>query len=288
MEIQEKWTEIYTKEQLKRLQQLELIELKVVKKVCDQLNIKFVLYGGTLLGAVKYQGFIPWDDDVDIAMDRDSYEKFIAEAPSLLPEDFVLTNLYSDPKSPYSYTKMRIRGTRCIEKGNHKLEIEQGVYMDIYPIDDIPDNEELYQKQFQKLQHIFDVIYTRQCLHHADKGRLYFLKEIKRIFYHLFYRAIPISYLRKLQKKEMTKYNGTGCSRKSCWHYPKLTNYYEQYYPLQVVKYENGEYYAPGDAREHLIRRYGDIDSIPPAEKRLGHEVFILDFGAFKEKDPQW
>lgn len=286
MTIQEKWTEVYSKEQLQRLQQLEIHELRVVKHVCDHLNIKFVLYGGTLLGAFKYKGFIPWDDDVDIAMDRDSYELFIKEAPNLLPSDYVLQNLYSDPKSPYSYTKLRLKGTRCIEEGNHRLKIEQGIYMDIYPIDDIPDSEELYEKQFAKLQRLFDVIYTRQCLHHAKKGRNYLLKELKRIAYFCFLRLVPIAYLRKKQYKEMTRYNGRGFTRKTCWHYPKLTNFYEKYYPLKEIQYEGDTYFAPFDTENHLRRRYGNIDELPPADKRLGHHVFILDFGRFINLDP--
>lgn len=281
MESQEKWTEVYTKEQLKRLQQLELKELKVVKKVCDQLNIKFVLYGGTLLGALKYKGFIPWDDDVDIAMDRDSYEMFIAEAPKLLPSDYVLQNLYTDPKSPYSYTKLRLKGTRCIEKGNHRLKIEQGIYMDIYPVDDIPDDDLLYHEQFIKLQKLFNVIYQRQCLRHPKRKRHYFINEIRMVFNHFRYKMRPISYYREIQQKEMTKFNGKGYKRKTCWHYPKESNYYEQYFPLQTIIFEGEEYYAPYDYSAHLRRRYGNIDELPPAEKRLGHEVFILDFGKY-------
>ena len=158
----EKWCEVFSKSQLVRLQQLELIELKVIKKVCEQLNISFFLYGGTLLGAYKYHGYIPWDDDVDIAMERESYEKFISEAPQLLPDDFVLQNLYLDSKAPYSYTKLRLKGTRCIEEFNHELDIEQGIYMDIYPVDTIPDDEDEYKAQFTKIQKLMTCIYHRQ------------------------------------------------------------------------------------------------------------------------------
>ena len=287
MEIKEKWTEVYTEEQLKRLQQLELLELKVVKKVCDQLNIKFVLYGGTLLGAVKYKGFIPWDDDVDIAMDRDSYEKFIAEAPRLLPKEYVIQNLYTDSKSPYSYTKMRLRGTRCIEKVNHKLDIEQGIYMDIYPIDDIPDDDNLYHEQFVKLQRLFHSIYERQCFHHVKRGKYFILKEIRQYIQYLKYRIKPLSYYRDYQQQEMTKYNGKGYARKTCWHYPKVSNFYEPYYPLREIEFEGDTFYAPNDYIQHLRRRYGNIDELPPADKRLGHQVFILDFGKYKDIDPQ-
>lgn len=287
MDAQEKWREVYTADSLKRLQQLELIELKVIKQICDYLNIQFVLYGGTLLGAKKYKGFIPWDDDVDIAMERDNYELFIKEAPSLLPKDFVIQNLYTDSKSPYSYTKLRLKGTRCIEKYNHSLNIEQGVYIDIYPIDDIPDDNTEYSKQFLKLQKLFNTIYTRQCLH-IDKKEYFTLRGVKILFDYLLHRAIPISLLIKKQKKEMTKYNGRGYKRKTCWHYPKSGNYYDNYYPLQKVVFEGEDYYAPCDTLEHLKRRYGDINKLPPIEKRLGHEVYKLDFGKFEKKDPVW
>lgn len=288
MSMPEKWTEVYTEEQLRRLQHLELLELKLVKKVCDKLNIKFVLYGGTLLGAYKYKGFIPWDDDVDIAMDRESYEKFITEAPRLLPDDVVIQNLYTEPKSPYSYTKLRLKDTICIEEANNDLSIEQGIYMDIYPIDDIPDDNDLYENHFSSLREIFRQIYRRQSLHHAAKGRFFILKEIRAIMYHVAYRMRPISYYRNIQQREMTKYNGEGFKRKTCWHYPKLSNYYNQYFPLEQVEFEGDVYYAPHDYIEHLKRRYGNIDELPPAEKRLGHQIYKLDFGKYITTDPQW
>ena len=281
MKIDEKWREVFTEQQLKRLQQLEFKELLVVKKVCKQLNIQFFLYGGTLLGAFKYKGFIPWDDDVDIAMERDSYEIFIKEAPKLLPKDYVLQNLYKDPKSPYSYTKLRLKGTRCIEEYNHELNIEQGIYIDIYPVDNIPDEESEYNMQFDKIQHILGQIYIRQNYKRCISVGL------KRLVYYCMLRMKSIAWWRNKLKTEMTRYNGTECKRKSCWHYPNKGNYYEPLFPLVPVMFEGEEFFAPHDMEEHLRRRYGNIDELPPAEKRIGHFIHVLDFGKFENQDPQ-
>ena len=74
--MREKWQEIYTDVQLKRLQQILVDNLKVFIDVCNKLNIEYIVYGGTLLGTIKYNGLVPWDDDIDVAMPRKDYEKF--------------------------------------------------------------------------------------------------------------------------------------------------------------------------------------------------------------------
>lgn len=281
MENSEKWREQYTEKQLVRLQQLEFKELKVVKSICEQLNIKFFLYGGTLLGAYKYHGFIPWDDDVDIAMERESYEKFIAEAPKLLSKDYVLQNLLLEPKSPYSYTKLRLKGTRCIEEYNHELDIEQGIYMDIYPVDTIPDDDKEYQMQFDKIQTILANIYYRQ---NPKRNKSY---GIKYWLYGCLLRLLPANWWMHKLNAEMTKYNGCPYQRKTCWYYPNIKNYYKQLQPLISVQFEGEEFWAPNDTESHLNRRYGDISVLPPIEKRIGHYIHVLDFGKFINNDPE-
>ena len=84
--MNEKWREVYTIEQIKNIQNLELKNLKILQDVCSKININFFLYGGSLIGAVRHKGFVPWDDDLDIAMLRPDYEKFVKEAPKHLPD----------------------------------------------------------------------------------------------------------------------------------------------------------------------------------------------------------
>ena len=280
MDNKEKWREIFTEKQLKRLQELEFQELLVIKQVSEKLGIKFFLYGGTLLGAYKYRGFIPWDDDVDIAMDRESYEVFLKEAPKLLPKAFVLQNPLLDSNSPYSYTKLRLRGTRCIEEFNHELDIEQGIYIDIYPVDNIPDDASIYEKQFKKIQNILSQIYIRQNFKRIKAWG------VKSILYYILLRLRPIKHWMCLLKTEMTKYNNHACKRQSCWHYPNQGNYYEPLFPLKRVVFNGEEFYAPNDIEGHLRRRYGNIDKLPPAEKRIGHFIHVLDFGNYENQNP--
>ena len=73
------WSEYYTPEEIKRIQEIELQSLDVLKSVCEKLRIRFFMYGGSLIGTVKYSGFVPWDDDLDIAMLREDYERFIKQ-----------------------------------------------------------------------------------------------------------------------------------------------------------------------------------------------------------------
>lgn len=113
-----------------------LILLREFDRVCRELNIPYVLFAGTLLGAVRHQGFIPWDDDLDVLMLRRDYDRFLREGEALLNrEKFFLQKEFSD-HWPLFFSKLRLNGTTCLEKYHPKDPfIHQGVYMDIFPCD---------------------------------------------------------------------------------------------------------------------------------------------------------
>ena len=159
----EKWREVYTEEQLKKVQEIGLKNLITLKNVCDELGIEFFLYGGTLIGAVRHKGFVPWDDDVDVGMTRENYERFLKEAPKVLPDNYFLQTPYSEKASPYLYSKLRLKNTKYIEYGHHKLDIEKGIYIDIYPVDNAPDDDGLLEKQHGKIKKIINLFVLRQC-----------------------------------------------------------------------------------------------------------------------------
>lgn len=105
-------------------------------RVCRKLDIPYILFAGTMLGAVRHQGFIPWDDDLDIMMLRADYDRFLAEAEQVLDrEKFFLQKEFSE-HWPMFFSKLRLNGTACLEKYHPRdPESHQGVYMDIFPCD---------------------------------------------------------------------------------------------------------------------------------------------------------
>lgn len=120
------------------LQQTEFELLKEFDRVCTQLGVSYFLVCGSALGAVKYQGFIPWDDDIDVAMYREDYERFLAEGPKHLAEGLFLQNYHSEPRFPQIYSKLRNSDTAYIEKAAAALPIHHGVFLDIFPLDGYP------------------------------------------------------------------------------------------------------------------------------------------------------
>lgn len=115
--------------------------LQIFTQICDQLQLKYFLVCGSALGAVKYGGFVPWDDDVDVALFRDDYERFCKEAPALLPEQLFLQNFQSDPAFPAIYSKLRNSETACIEESVAALPINHGISIDIFPLDGYPTDK---------------------------------------------------------------------------------------------------------------------------------------------------
>lgn len=117
-------------------QQALIVILREFNRVCTTLHIPYVLFAGTLLGAVRHQGFIPWDDDVDVMMLREDYERFLREADQVLDQSkFFLQKEFSE-HWPMFFSKLRLNHTTCLEKYHPKdKETHQGVYMDIFPCD---------------------------------------------------------------------------------------------------------------------------------------------------------
>lgn len=120
------------------LQTIQLEMLRSFLDVCQTLGLQYYLVCGSALGAVKYGGFIPWDDDVDIAMPRRDYEIFCARAQSLLPAGIFVQNYRTDSRFPAIYTKLRNDNTTFIETASAALPIHHGVYIDIFPLDGYP------------------------------------------------------------------------------------------------------------------------------------------------------
>lgn len=120
---------------VERLREIQIEMFKEFLKICQKYNLSYFLINGSCLGAVKYGGFIPWDDDIDIGMFRDDYEKFIQIAQKELPEHIFLQSLKTEKDYLSGFAKLRNSQTTFIEKSGSNLNINHGVYIDIFPLD---------------------------------------------------------------------------------------------------------------------------------------------------------
>lgn len=124
----------------RRMQLLELEMLVEFHKLCIKHNINYVLFGGSMLGAVRHKGFIPWDDDADIAMLREDYEKFKRYAHELNSEICFFQDHTTDEEYRWGYGKLRKTGTSFVRVGQEHLKCKTGVFVDVFPMDEIPNN----------------------------------------------------------------------------------------------------------------------------------------------------
>ena len=126
--------------EFRRLQLIQLDLLREVDRVCRANNINYVISDGSMLGAIRHKGFIPWDDDIDVCMLREEYEKFKKVANQLNPEIAYFQDHTTDPNYFWGYGKVRRTGTRFVRVGQSHLKFKDGVGMDIFPLDDVPNS----------------------------------------------------------------------------------------------------------------------------------------------------
>ena len=274
----EKWRDIYTEKQLKTVQEIERKNLSVMTEVCEKLGIDFFAYGGTLIGAVRHKGFIPWDDDLDVALPRKDYMTFAKKAKEILPKEYYLQTPYEDKKSPFPYMKLRLKGTKYAEYGHSKLDIEQGVYIDIYPIDNLPSDFELFKKQHKKFQTLVKLFAIRQCpyLNNSKKTAKTRVKSVFKYIGSLFAKLIPHDYLVKKIDEVSTMYNNEQTGKFGNLYYPKPANCYNSIYPLVEGEFDGQKIMLQNDWENHLKSRYGNYLELPPEEKRCGHKPYDL------------
>ena len=125
-------------EEFRKMQLLELDMLVELDKVCRKHNIKYSMFGGTLLGAIRHKGFIPWDDDIDVVMLREEYDKFKKHIDELDSSICYFQDNDTDPEYRWGYGKLRRTNTKFVRVGQEHLKCKTGIFIDVFPLDDIP------------------------------------------------------------------------------------------------------------------------------------------------------
>ncbi len=243
---------------MQKLRSTEIEILDFVVDICNKYKLRYYLLYGTLLGAVRHNGFIPWDDDIDIGLPRKDYEKLcviLNRECEISGSKYYFQNPCLDPTARRLYSKVRKRGTVFLEEDEIDASREQGIFVDIFPLD--------------KAKH--------------KRG-------IQKVFKYLIYRI-----LEKINENNKNRYFKI-INWMSCFHEKSDQGYYINYgspYPIEKdihrlewfaggknVYFENKTYRGPVNAEAFLEQLYGmDYMQLPPLEKRVCHNPKVIYFG---------
>ncbi len=258
---------------MNEIQKVEFELLNNFIKVCEQLNISYFLVCGSALGAVKYNGFIPWDDDIDVALYRNDYEKFIKEAPKFLPDNLFVQNFHSDEFFPQIYSKLRNSDTAFIEKSVSDLDINHGVYIDFFPLDGYPENKFLC-KMLEFRKKVYVNLLSTAFLPPENKIKFFLYKFKRLIRVHKHTRYIAGKY-----EKMISKYN-TDNSDIICNHgnWQGKLDYSPKFYFDDGVnaQFEGLPVRVPKEYDKYLSKKYGDYMSDLPEEEKKGHHYYCV------------
>ena len=250
------------------LQQAEFEILKEFVAVCERLGLRYYLVCGSCLGAVKYGGFIPWDDDIDVAMPRDDYRVFCEKAPGMLGDGLFLQTNKSDRYYPNIFAKLRDKRTTFIEKGMAHLDICHGVYIDVFPLDGYPADPEA-QRRFEKkktdLKHKINCVYINKLdpLHTAARAARRLLGYGRRA--HIYtQQLIDLCGANPLEGSKLWCNFGNWQGKKE--YAPR-----SQYGDGSEAVFEGLRVRVPEDYDAYLSQKYGDWRADLPEEQKYGH-----------------
>ena len=266
--------------ELRELQMLEVEMLVEVDRICKKCGIKYCISAGTQLGAVRHKGFIPWDDDADVAFLRSEYEKFRDACETELDRDrFYFQDYRNTPGYRWGYGKLRRKNTKFVRLYQEHMPYEQGVFIDIMPYDNVPD---FYL--MRKWHNFRCFLYRKAFWAPLGKQQETGLKKLAytlldRVPDEKIYRSFT-NFTKRCNRRE------TKRIRICAFPVPGHENGYLRkcFEELVPTVFESVELMGMKNYEEYLSYKYGDYMTLPPVEKRKVHPVSKLVLLSQNEK----
>lgn len=266
--------------QFRKMQLTELGMLEEFDRVCRKHNIKYVLFGGSLLGAVRHKGYIPWDDDADIGMLREDYDAFKKVASEMDPSICYFQDHDTDPEYRWGYGKLRRTNTVYVRVGQEHLKAKTGIFVDVFPMDDVPKS--VLGQMIQDVK----VCCLRKILW-SEVARVN-LKGFWKIWFSMISK-IPVDWVFKQYYKYAQKSSNSSTNRVRCLSFPATGTLYkknpikerysmpkEWFTDRAEYEFEGKMFYSSKDYDTVLKYIYGDYMKLPPEDKREQHSPFSI------------
>lgn len=271
----------YDDEILKHIHDVELMILKDLISFCEENNLTYFMYAGSLLGTIRHEGFIPWDDDLDVVMLRQDFEKFKKlYSPN---EKYELLTIESEEDYFYMFAKLSLKNTRFEEDWATQLDFTIGFNIDIFVLDDLSNNN--YKRSYQ-LKKAF--LYNRLLV--TSKIRLDDLPFASKFISHSMNRLLNVfnitpTKLNRKCLKFLNSYADVNCEK--VFDFSANANEYPLIYDkndfkeVEKVKFEDIYVNVPKNYDKILTELYGDYMQLPPEEERYNHPIVYIDFGKY-------
>jgi lipopolysaccharide cholinephosphotransferase len=249
----------------RRLQSVLFEMLAELDRICRTRGIKYSLFMGTLLGAVRHRGFIPWDDDLDVAMLRDDYRKFAAACREVLDEQrFFFQDHATDPHYRWGYARLRRKDSEFVRLGQEHMKMRTGIFIDIFPIDGVPE-----RPLARALHRAF--CYSLRKILYAEAGRKTSTSVLLRAWYGVL-SFVPHSWALNAVERLADHTGATRFCRVITFPLPKRAqagfarDWFED---MTELSFERAAFPCPRDHDAALQCLYGDYMRLPPPEQRI-------------------
>jgi len=267
---------------LKALQNKEIEILQAVHDACDKLGIRYFIMYGTLLGAVRHKGFIPWDDDIDICMTREDYDVFVEKGQQYLPENLKIQHYSTEVECPNIYAKVRDCNTTFLHREHIDLDINHGIFIDVFPMDRIKSSKwgmscEYYKRQLYMLMNsCCDKAYIDSIIRRTSKVIGYVIHYgINK----LFVRPTRAEFTRREdERRRILDKRGDNCVFITYNPLNKTTVPYDVFEKRALYEINGKWFYGPEDYNTILKTVYGNYMQLPPESKRITHKPLFVDF----------
>ncbi len=253
------------------LQQEELNILRTFKGICEKHGLRYYVVAGTLLGAVRHRGFIPWDDDVDVAMPRADYEKLARIAKTDFPSTMIYQSDKTERECPFGFAKIRSADSNLTEKYLGQAQMTQGCFIDVFPLDKCPKSDKRATRYFKLNNMCFCAMLSKldkSFKHGYTKGGVVAIFKLLRLF--------PLCIIKSVRRairryyaltSDGTKLATTGGS----YGYPKECYRAEWLGKGEELVFEGERFNAPEKWHEVLTHMYGNYMTPPDEDRRGGH-----------------